>query len=97
MAKRKPEPEIAPVALGPATATRILQIVKRHGNVRFDNSQDRELLIDELANLVPTADVLPEAEPGPRSVEAAGQGQQVQGDTGENGEQSDNDGQDAGE
>lgn len=96
MAKRRPEPE-PPVVLGPSTAARILQIVKRHANVRFDNSQDRELLIEELANLVPTADVLPEAEPGARRVEAAGQGQQVQGNTGENGDQSDDDGQGAGE
>lgn len=85
MAKRKPEPE-APIVLGASTATRILQIVKRHANVRFDNSQDQELLIAELSNLVPTGDALVDDEPKTRSVEAAGQGQQVQGDTGENGE-----------
>lgn len=85
MAKRRPEPDIAPaVTLGTAAAEQILAIVKRHANVRFPNSQDRDFLIAELANLVPTADG-PVVEPGPRSVEAAGAFQQQEGDTGENG------------
>jgi hypothetical protein len=54
--------------------------VKRHANVRFDNSADRDHLLAELANLVPTGDVLAEDEPKTRSVEAAGAFNQQEGD-----------------
>lgn len=64
--------------LGPELADKILAIVKRHANVRFDSQTDRDLLLAELAGLDGEAASTPEP-PALRSLEAAGTGRQVAG------------------
>jgi hypothetical protein len=75
MAKGKKEPEL--ITIGSTAALAIVAIVKRHANVRFENSRDRDLCVAEIANLVPSIVVDPEHAPAP---EAAGCYQQQEGE-----------------
>lgn len=51
----------AGVRIGASTAREILAILKRHGNLRFNNSDAKDFALAEVAELMATDDDNPEA------------------------------------